>query len=598
MKAGNGNETTVIDPSQYDLGQNNEVNTIVRDPASPSKIPSPGPGWTSLISVDNCGNKHRHWMSPIRKIEFRNRSPALEFEELRKKFSNNEVRAWEEYRTMKVGADTCVVFPSQYDPGPNGKSARKRTLREEGGQAVTKSAKRQRTGLIAIDKTRNVSGKSPKASTKTQSQRNPGSKKKNAQKKRKTNSLQVEDPKKSNIWESPFNAHSTPSPENGLNCSQYKIVRLTAKKEVSFFNARFPSRVCSVESSLKDSPPEKKLILDGMKYTLASAKLVKDNQGWSKFAKEKKIELIYIQASGLQKHLEQICSFSVMRPEKVVARLAQLQSESKQVLYIDPSKIEFIKEEGHEGCGFYPEGFFDDAGGRKNYDAMQVRIIGPQVGLAKGMLLKKRGITCIQLPSSMMKAPPSKTCDGNWAAVIIKNKFPSEENNQMGRLLDPDAANATGSWMDQDRKPLSKIYKRMLIGFGVEEKVVNSYASQSKKNPKKLKHVHLKGVIDPTGKLPENKVFISGYTTDGDNNRQLFGKVHKKIYISRSPCMEPEDAKLISVVGSKPTNMSKDEWELLCSYRFGTIIFSQSRLSVPLPCVIADGDLDGDGKSN
>jgi len=42
--------------------------------------------------------------------------------------------------------------------------------------------------------------------------------------------------------------------------------------------------------------------------------------------------------------------------------------------------------------------------------------------------------------------------------------------------------------------------------------------------------------------------------------------------------------------------MSTAEWGLLCSYGFGMVIFpqSKSKLSTPLPCVIADGDLDGD----
>ncbi|KAL3822159.1 hypothetical protein ACHAXA_011704 [Cyclostephanos tholiformis] len=41
--------------------------------------------------------------------------------------------------------------------------------------------------------------------------------------------------------------------------------------------------------------------------------------------------------------------------------------------------------------------------------------------------------------------------------------------------------------------------------------------------------------------------------------------------------------------------MSNDDWDMLCSYRFGTIIFPRSKEgSTPLPCVIADGDLDGD----
>jgi hypothetical protein len=104
------------------------------------------------------------------------------------------------------------------------------------------------------------------------------------------------------------------------------------------------------------------------------------------------------------------------------------------------------------------------------------------------MLLKKRGISCIQLPRSMIKAPPSETCADSWAAVCLKNEFPSEENRQLGRFLDPDSTKANKSWMEKDhRKPLSYMYQRMLIGYGVKEPDVKAY-TRSAKNPKYLKH--------------------------------------------------------------------------------------------------------------
>lgn len=165
---------------------------------------------------------------------------------------------------------------------------------------------------------------------------------------------------------------------------------------------------------------------------------------------------------------------------------AHLQSEAQSVLYINRSDVELIKEEGHEGCGFYPSGFFNDWS-KKSYDALQVRIIGPTLGLAKGMLLRKTGIKKIQLPSSMIKAPKSRTCNDNWLAVVIKNVFPSQENVQMGRLLDPDAQQATDSWKEQARKQLSPMYARMLIGFGVKKRVVDTYTRRSR-NTKTLKH--------------------------------------------------------------------------------------------------------------
>ena len=97
---------------------------------------------------------------------------------------------------------------------------------------------------------------------------------------------------------------------------------------------------------------------------------------------------------------------------------------------------------------------------------------------------------------------------------------------------------------------------------------------------------HLKGCIDPTGALPENQVFICGYTNDKNNRRALFGDAHPKIFLSRSPCLEPTDAKIVSVVGSKPHAMCMNDWDLLCGYKFGTVIFPQS-LSIPLVTIIA-----------
>ena len=95
-------------------------------------------------------------------------------------------------------------------------------------------------------------------------------------------------------------------------------------------------------------------------------------------------------------------------------------------------------------------------------------------------------------------------------------------------------------------------------------------------------------MIDPTGSLPENKLFIPGYINNGAGGRELFGKIHRKIFLSRSPSVAPEDAKLVSVVGSKPREMSAEDWSQLCSYEFGTIVFPKARRgSVPLPCIIA-----------
>ena len=125
--------------------------------------------------------------------------------------------------------------------------------------------------------------------------------------------------------------------------------------------------------------------------------------------------------------------------------------------------------------------------GGGDYDSMQVRIVGPTLGLAKGMLLKRQGISRIQLPTSMLKAKRSSTCNDKYAAVIIKNFFPSGENKQLGRLLDPGMGVACKSWISQDKKLLSTMYQRMLVGFGIKESDVQLYA-KSARNPEKLKH--------------------------------------------------------------------------------------------------------------
>ena len=69
--------------------------------------------------------------------------------------------------------------------------------------------------------------------------------------------------------------------------------------------------------------------------------------------------------------------------------------------------------------------------------------------------------------------------------------------------------------------------------------------------------------------------------------------MHTKVFLSRSPALVPSDAKLLEVVGQKPQKMSSENWEHLCSFGFGILVFPQE--GVPsLPYQIAEGDLDGD----
>ena len=69
------------------------------------------------------------------------------------------------------------------------------------------------------------------------------------------------------------------------------------------------------------------------------------------------------------------------------------------------------------GCGFIPPNMlvellaYGSLGSGKNVldcMAVQIRIISPFLGTFKGMLIKKEGISKIQLPSSMKKVGPSE----------------------------------------------------------------------------------------------------------------------------------------------------------------------------------------------
>ncbi|KAL9185901.1 hypothetical protein ACHAXT_003678 [Thalassiosira profunda] len=433
--------------------------------------------------------------------------------------------------------------------------------------------------------------------------RQPG-KKRNKQKrkrpqKHRQSRAKARRPVNENMLQSPFNSQSS-SGETSVGGLKILSIDLgEQKKGLNCFGEFFRHRTYEVTVSINQNPPDRKLWLGGRCLELVSAKLPRKSNGRFEV---KKMSLMYVATEGpgldtinLQAKLDSFASFSSLSPVKAVARLAHLQSNARKIGFTDVSKIEFIEERGNEGCGFFPRGFFDGWGPRTDYDSVQVRIMGPTIGLFKGMLLAKEGIAAIQLPrESMMKAPPSEACDEDWVCVVLKNVFPGDANKQLGKHLDPDeSARASYTNPMNKLKKISKMYRRMLIGYGVRKDDVAAYAKASR-DPAHLKHAHLKGVADPTGKIPEGRVFITGYVANGDGERVLFGQCFNQIYVSRSPSVAPGDAKILSVLSEKTNDMSEEEWGLLCSYKWGTIIFGAPVNSCPIPSMIADGDLDGD----
>ena len=97
-----------------------------------------------------------------------------------------------------------------------------------------------------------------------------------------------------------------------------------------------------------------------------------------------------------------------------------------------------------------------------------------------------------------------------------------------------------------------------------------------------LNFCQLVGVADPTSSLPLDTVFIPGL------------KYYPHVFITRYPCTEKEDGKLIDTVISQPEEMSNDNWSFLQSIPFGAVVFGPSSSSESLPEQISNGDLDGD----
>ena len=98
----------------FAAGSHRDTVRAVNTPQKPGTDP-PGPGWKSRYVEETKGNFAHHWISPTRCIEFRRYKQACEFEDLRFEYGSDEVRAWNEYRKMKLGDDVRVVTPHRYD---------------------------------------------------------------------------------------------------------------------------------------------------------------------------------------------------------------------------------------------------------------------------------------------------------------------------------------------------------------------------------------------------------------------------------------------------------------------------------------------------
>ncbi|KAL7550661.1 hypothetical protein ACHAWF_013880 [Thalassiosira exigua] len=321
--------------------------------------------------------------------------------------------------------------------------------------------------------------------------------------------------------------------------------------------------------------------------------------------KKKKVTAYYVHSDDLRVHEEMLADFGVLSPSKVWARrkhfLSPAIKHNKEYALktIVADNVAIIEDMGTVGCGFISEEYLEhllgnNADARRSM-AIQIRIFVPTLGVFKGMLVRKPGLTghIIQLNESLRKVGPSLSPEASDSRfIVIKNKFPSRLNFEgVGRVFRNPDRPMTKAFVSGLKKgvhsELSDMHARVLCSLGASKDIIISYKTQYQSSPERLCHAHVVGVADPTNKLPPNTVFISGTMAAEFELNELF--------VSRSPCMEVGDGRMVSVVRTRPDGMDEDKWEWLQGLAFGAIIFANpKRGQRPLPELIAGGDLDGD----
>jgi hypothetical protein len=259
-----------------------------------------------------------------------------------------------------------------------------------------------------------------------------------------------------------------------------------------------------------------------------------------------------------------------------------------------------IDEKGNVGCGFIEQEYLRklcEKGGMKKskaalVSAIQVRLFIPSKGIYKGMLQRKRILSGppVELPPSMQKVPASPIPDAFGDAIFVVcqagvHPSPDSANEYIGRKLDPSRkAPPEKSFTTEIKKPLSDMVLELWESVGVPDRTIQKYKRESVKLERR-NHAWVAGVADPTGSLPPDHILIPGM-----GNSQP-----AQLFVTRSPCLQHENARLLKTVNRKPAAMSQEHWHELESLPFGTIIFSNPREGcMSMSERIARGDLDGD----
>jgi hypothetical protein len=400
------------------------------------------------------------------------------------------------------------------------------------------------------------------------------------------------------------------------------VFLIERKNDQYFLKWTFGERLIIQIIPLADATSKipKELVLAGSKCSLIAVKLIENKGGNScapgrqKFATTS-AKAFYVAHEGpgyetmdLEHELNKLANFSSLEnPGKIASRLELMVSPaawapSKKFAYqfaLNASDFEEIAEQGNDGCGFFPETFFDDRLGitdPRSVCAHQVRIYAPKLGYFKGMIVRKRGITKIQLPPSMKKVDKStlKEESPDWAILMIRAVFPSQSCKMVERSINPNLkCPPESSTKDLKRLQEERMTWNLFVANGVPKDALETYAYESK-TWEGRKEAPCVGVADPTGWLPADFVFVSGLGTVSGDQRQSM--MYSQLFVTRTPCTEKKDGMLLRNVRSKPNDMPQASWDFLCSMPFGVLVFSNfsKHDSKSLPEQVNDGDLDGD----
>ena len=391
-----------------------------------------------------------------------------------------------------------------------------------------------------------------------------------------------------------------------------KIILTTeGDKEVCFLSLHFRGRVMVVEtpalaqrkSSNADNKqqaptviPNKELVYEGATYHLTAYDGGHESfTFWGGKVCTPRWYFVKAESLGhLERELSEIANFNALPgPRKAVARLDLLQSTTSRdkVGWVRLDDFELIEEpmssaNGEpmlDGCGFISDDVLRQVLNYKTKKAdmgtrlaVQVRVVAPQLGVFKGMLMRKGGIKGIQLTPSMRKVLPSASKNAeSWAMVIVKQVFPTAAGKAMGNRFSPEGE-FTPSRRTSQEKPLKEMVSMLLEGIGVPMGVIQAY----KAKPYNEHIACVVGVADPTGELPAGTVFLTGTKLS-------------EVFVTRYPCVKVSHGHVLSMPNTKPSSMSASAWEWLNDLKFGALIFS-GKGHCPLPGICAEGDIDGD----